>query len=68
MRYGGVSLDAATRAVLDEVKACDGDGGFIAVDREGRIAMPYNSHGMKRACASSSREPIVGVFDDEASG
>lgn len=45
----GQTLEAATRAVLDEIRAMGGEGGLIAVDREGRIATPYNSQGMKRA-------------------
>ena len=36
-------------AVLEEIGAMGGDGGLIALDREGRIATLYNSEGMKRA-------------------
>ncbi len=49
IRYGGQPLDAAAQAALDEVAALGGDGGLIAVDRQGNIAMPFNSEGMKRA-------------------
>jgi isoaspartyl peptidase/L-asparaginase-like protein (Ntn-hydrolase superfamily) len=65
MRYGSVSLDVAARAVLDEVKKCDGNGGLIAVDHQGRISMPYNSQGMKRAAVSSTMSAVVRVFEDE---
>jgi isoaspartyl peptidase/L-asparaginase-like protein (Ntn-hydrolase superfamily) len=49
MSFGGETLAGAADAALDEVKALGGDGGLIAVDREGNIAMPFNSEGMKRA-------------------
>ena len=49
LRFGGQGLASAARAVLDEIGALGGDGGLIAVDAEGNLALPYNSEGMKRA-------------------
>jgi L-asparaginase/beta-aspartyl-peptidase (threonine type) len=49
LRFAGETLEAATRAALDEVAALGGNGGLIAIDRDGHIAMPFNSQGMKRA-------------------
>ena len=65
MRYGNVTINEAARAVLAEVENCDGDGGLIAIDRNGRIAMPFNSHGMKRAAVTSSMPAVVRVFEPE---
>ncbi len=65
MRYGGVPVSAAIRATLDEVAKCGGDGGIIAVDRNGSFAMPFNSDGMKRAAISSTQPAIVRVFEPE---
>ncbi len=65
MRYGNTTLDEAAQAVLQEVRQCDGDGGVIAIDRTGRIAMPFNSQGMKRAAISSSMPAVVRVFEPE---
>lgn len=65
IRYGNAALDAAARAVLDEVRKCGGDGGLIAVHRCGRISMPFNSHGMKRAAISSAMSAVVRVFETE---
>ncbi len=50
MRYGGEPLARAASAALNEIKKLGGDGGLIAVDRRGNIAMPFNSAGMVRAC------------------
>jgi isoaspartyl peptidase/L-asparaginase-like protein (Ntn-hydrolase superfamily) len=64
-RYkSGLSLDDAVQEMLDEVKRLGGDGGLIAVTRDGQIAMPYNSEGMKRACGSSRTEIVVRTFAD----
>ncbi len=60
----GLALDDAAREMLDEVARLGGDGGLIAVTRDGEIAMPYNSQGMKRAAASSTSDIIVRTFAD----
>ncbi len=65
MRYGGASLREAAAAALAEVKRLGGNGGLIAVDRLGNIAMPYNSKGMKRAAASHQAAPVVRIFEPE---
>lgn len=62
VRYGGDSLMGAAEAVLDEVKALGGDGGLIALDRDGNIAMPFNSQGMKRAALHPDGRIEAGVF------
>ena len=65
-RYrSGVSLDDAVQEMLDEVKRLGGDGGVIAVTRDGGIAMPYNSEGMKRASGSSTRDIRIATFADD---
>ncbi|MFC3659746.1 isoaspartyl peptidase/L-asparaginase family protein [Luteimonas notoginsengisoli] len=49
MAYRGDSLQAATDAViLGAVPELGGDGGAIALDRDGRIAMVFNTTGMYR--------------------
>jgi L-asparaginase / beta-aspartyl-peptidase len=65
MQYGDQDIKTATLAALDEVRKCDGDGGFIAVDVHGNISMPYNSHGMKRAAVSDRMDAVVRVFEPE---
>ncbi len=59
MRYQGKSLEAAAREVIAELKAAGGEGGLIAVDPRGAIAMPYSSQAMLRGRASAEREPEV---------
>jgi beta-aspartyl-peptidase (threonine type) len=59
----GQSLSEAAQAVIDEIGALGGDGGLIALDREGNITAPFNSQGMKRAWLTPAGEIGVNVFD-----
>jgi len=61
----GIPLHDAVQEMLDEVARLGGDAGVIAVTRDGQIAMPYNSDGMKRAAASSDTELTVATFAQE---
>lgn len=58
----GQSLSVAAQAVIDEIGAMGGDGGLIALDRDGNITAPFNSQGMKRAWLTPSGEVGVEVF------
>lgn len=49
MELGGLSLEeAARRVVHEELPLLGGEGGVIAVDRQGNVALPFNSGGMYR--------------------
>lgn len=62
-RYkSGVPLETAIQEMLDEVARLGGDAGIIAVTRDGDIAMPYNSEGMKRACGAHGSDLFVATF------
>ena len=62
MEFGGLTLEqAATRKIMSELKALGGDGGVIAVDRDGRVCLTFNSAGMYRAWASSEQAPRVAI-------
>ncbi|RZJ86173.1 MAG: isoaspartyl peptidase/L-asparaginase [Brevundimonas sp.] len=58
----GQSLSEAAQAVIDEIGAMGGDGGLIALDRDGAITAPFNSQGMKRAWLTTDGEIGVEVF------
>lgn len=58
----GQSLAQAAQGVIDEIGALGGDGGLIALDRDGSIAAPFNSQGMKRAWLTTDGVIGVGVF------
>ncbi len=55
-----------TRAAGDSIVEClqplGGRGGVIAVARDGRLAMPFNSQGMYRAWISEGAAPQAAIF------
>lgn len=58
----GQSLDEATRAVLADVRSLGGEGGLIAVGRDGSVSTPYNTEGMKRAVLTADGDIRSAVF------
>jgi beta-aspartyl-peptidase (threonine type) len=65
--YRGDSLQqAADDVILRALPALGGDGGAIAIDREGNIAMPFNTSGMYRAWVKPDGSRGVAIFGDEA--
>jgi L-asparaginase / beta-aspartyl-peptidase len=48
MRYLGETLEQAAENVVAGLTQFGGSGGLIAVDREGHMALPFNSPGMYR--------------------
>ena len=64
--YRGDSLrQAADDVILRALPALGGDGGAIAIDREGNIAMPFNTSGMYRAWVKPDGSRGVAIFEDE---
>lgn len=54
MRYRGLDVVAAAdEVVMQQLVRLGGSGGVIAVGRDGRIAMPFNSEGMLRGAMDS---------------
>jgi len=63
MEYKGWSLkDAANEVINKRILNIKGDGGLIAVDAKGNIAMPFNTEGMYRACKSSNGKEEVLIY------
>ncbi|MEJ7746268.1 MAG: isoaspartyl peptidase/L-asparaginase, partial [Luteimonas sp.] len=64
--YRGDTLAAAAdEVILKRVVATGGDGGAIALDREGNIAMPFNTSGMYRAWLKPDGSRGTAIFKDE---
>lgn len=66
MRHGGASLEAACGAALDAVASLGGSGGAIAVDRDGNLALRFNTAGMYRGWAGADGEPGAGIWGEES--
>jgi beta-aspartyl-peptidase (threonine type) len=63
MKYGGLSLEEATKKVIHEmIPKMGGDGGLISVDSHGNIATPFNTEGMYRAWAKSGQKAVIEIY------
>jgi beta-aspartyl-peptidase (threonine type) len=63
MRFGGRALSEAVReVVLEELPALHGEGGVIAIDAQGEIAMEFNSEGMFRAARRSGEAAQIAIY------
>jgi beta-aspartyl-peptidase (threonine type) len=63
MRFGGRALrDAVREVVLEELAKLHGDGGVIAIDARGEIAMEFNSEGMFRASRRAGEEAHIAIY------
>ena len=65
MEYGGLSLAAAGKAIINEkLVEAGGSGGLISVDKYGNVAMPFNSEGMYRGYARPDGRSVM-IYGDE---
>lgn len=65
MKYQGLTLnDAANTVVNDVLVKTGGDGGVIAIDAKGNVAMPFNSAGMYRASVDINGKVKVAIYKD----
>jgi len=65
MEYKEVSLAEASDDIINrKLKAAGGGGGLIALDKDGNIAMPFNTSGMYRAYVKDDGSRYVGIFKD----
>jgi beta-aspartyl-peptidase (threonine type) len=63
--YRGLPLAEAVRRVIHEkLTRAGGEGGVIALDRTGRLAMDFNSVGMFRGARDSHGHRELGVYRD----
>lgn len=62
MEYAGKNLQEATDTIIHEkLKQQGGDGGLIAVDKDGNVAMPFNTLNMFRGYVKSTGERVVQI-------
>ncbi len=64
--YTGRPLARTADEVVNQVlAAAGGEGGVIAIDRLGRISMPFNTAGMYRAAIHRDGRLEVGIYRDD---
>jgi beta-aspartyl-peptidase (threonine type) len=65
MQYQGTPIEAAaTTVVMDVLVKARGEGGVIAMDGEGHMAMVFNTKSMYRGFVGPDGAPSVAVFAD----
>lgn len=65
MEYKNMSLqEAASEVIQDKLTELGGEGGIIAIDGKGNIAMEFNSAGMYRAAMNRNGELTVGIYKE----
>lgn len=57
--------EAADYVVNDELVKAGGEGGVIAMDREGNIATPFNSEGMYRASIDTNGQMNISIYREK---
>jgi len=62
MRYRRKKLATASAGALAGIAALGADGGLIAVDRRGNIAMPFNSEGMYRGAIDRRGRRTIAIY------
>jgi L-asparaginase / beta-aspartyl-peptidase len=63
MEHKGLSVEEASNEVIHKrILELKGDGGLIAIDAQGNIAMPFNTEGMYRAFKTSKGEEEIYIY------
>ncbi len=57
--------EAADYVVNNELVKAGGEGGVIAIDRDGNMAAPFNSEGMYRASVNTEGQLSISIYREE---
>lgn len=65
MEYKGIGVqEAADKLVMKDVPKLGGDGGLIALDKNGKFSMPFCTEGMYRGYITESGKVVVAIYKD----
>lgn len=65
MKYKGLTLQEACEQTINQtLREMGGEGGLVAVDRMGNVALTFNSEGMYRAWITSGSAAQVAIYRD----
>ncbi|TKG88898.1 isoaspartyl peptidase/L-asparaginase [Puteibacter caeruleilacunae] len=62
MEYQGITIENACKQEVRKLTKLGGTGGTIAVDKDGNVAMEFNTAGMYRGYIKSSGEKIISIY------
>jgi beta-aspartyl-peptidase (threonine type) len=64
MEHRGLPLAEAAEIALAKSKQLGGTGGLIAVDKTGKVALPFNTSGMYRGYLDEGGRFVVEIYRD----
>jgi beta-aspartyl-peptidase (threonine type) len=65
MEYKAYSLKkACNEIIMKKLPELGGDGGLVAVDKEGNVAMPFSTEGMYRGYVKSNGKVVVDIYKE----
>lgn len=63
LQYRNMPLqEACNLVILEKMKKMGGEGGAIAVDKSGNVAMAFNSEGMYRGYCKEDEKPFLAIY------
>ena len=62
MEYRRKTVEEASIAVIDKIGKLGGTGGIIAIDKNGKIALPFNTSGMYRGYVDPNGKFVTEIF------
>lgn len=62
MKYKNLSLIEAAREAVEYLTEIGGEGGLIAVDSAGNVALPFNCEGMYRGLIAENGKMLVEIY------
>lgn len=62
MKYKNLTLAQAAQETIDYLTEINGEGGLIAVDSFGNVALPFNSEGMYRGYITGNEEIRIDIY------
>lgn len=66
MEYKGMTLQEAAQEVIQKkIPELGGDGGIVAIDKDGNVAMEFNTAGMYRATMNAKGDLIIAIYKEE---
>lgn len=64
MGYKDLSVENAGKTVIEKIDKLGGDGGLIALDKNGNMAMPFNTEGMYRGTVTKDGQIEIFIYKD----
>jgi beta-aspartyl-peptidase (threonine type) len=62
MEYAHKTVEEASLAVINKIGKLGGTGGMIAIDKNGKIALPFNSSGMYRGYVDANGKFVTEIY------